>query len=71
MNHFPRFLRIALLAEPIALAAFAMAPKADPTPIGSSGSVGFNATLTGAAEVPANTSAATGRLDASSEPIRE
>ena len=67
MNHFPRFLRIALLAEPMTLAACGMAPKADPTPMGSAGSVGFSATLTGAAEVPANTSAATGRLDASFE----
>lgn len=65
MNHFPRLLRVVLLAAPIALAACGMAPKADPNPMGSAGNVGFGATLSGAAEVPANTSAATGRLDAS------
>ena len=64
MNNFPNFLRVALLAAPIALAACGMTPKADPMPMGSAGSVGFSATLSGSAEVPANTSAATGRLDA-------
>jgi hypothetical protein len=68
MTHFPSFLRVALLAAPIALAACGMAPKADPMPMsmpmGSAGSVSFSATLSGAAEVPANTSAASGRLDA-------
>ncbi len=65
MNHyFPRFFRVALLAAPLALAACGMAPKADPSPMGSAGSVGFSATLSGTAEVPANPSAATGRLDA-------
>ena len=64
MNHFPRLLRVVLLAAPIALAACDMAPKADPNPMGSAGNVGFGATLSGVAEVPANTSAATGRLDA-------
>ena len=65
MNHFPRILRVALLAAPVALAACGVASKADPTPMGSAGSVSFSATLSGAAEVPANTSAAAGRLDAS------
>ncbi len=64
MTHFPRLLRVALLATPIALAACGMAPKADPSPMGSAGSVGFSATLSGTAEVPANPSAAAGRLDA-------
>lgn len=65
MSHIPYYLRVALFAAPIGLAACGMAPMADSTPMGSAGSVGFSATLTGAAEVPANTSAATGRLDAS------
>ena len=64
MTRFPNFLRVALLTTPIALAACGMAPKSDPTPMGSAGSVSFSATLSAAAEVPANTSAATGRLDA-------
>lgn len=64
MTHFPNFLRVALFAAPIALAACGMTPKADSTPMGSAGSVSFSATLSGAAEVPANTSAASGRLDA-------
>ena len=64
MTHFPNFLRAALFAAPIALAACGMAPKADSTPMGSAGSVTFSATLSGAAEVPANTSAASGKLDA-------
>ena len=64
MTRFPNFLRVALLATPIALAACGMAPKSAPTPMGSAGSVSFSATLSAAAEVPANTSAATGRLDA-------
>lgn len=64
MPHFPNFLRAALLATPIALAACGMAPKNDMMPMGSSGTVGFSATLSSAAEVPANPSTATGRLDA-------
>jgi hypothetical protein len=64
MNNFPHFFRVALLAAPIALVACGMTPKADPMPMGSAGSVSFSATLSGTAEVPANPSAATGRLDA-------
>lgn len=64
MNHFPNFLRVALLAAPIALAACGMTPKADPMPMGSAGSVAFGAALSGTSEVPANASTATGRLDA-------
>ena len=64
MTHFPTLFRAALLATPIALAACGMAPKNDAMPMGSSGTVGFSAALSSAAEVPANTSTATGRLDA-------
>ena len=64
MTHFPTFLRVALFATPIALAACGMAPKAEPMPMGSAGSVSFSATLSSAAEVPVNASTATGRLDA-------
>jgi CHRD domain len=64
MTHFPTFARVALFATPIVLAGCGMAPKADPAPMGSSGSVNFSAALSSAAEVPANSSAATGRLDA-------
>lgn len=64
MTHIPKFLRAALFAAPIALAACGMTPKADSTPMGSAGSVSFSATLSGAAEVPGNTSTASGRLDA-------
>jgi CHRD domain len=64
MTHFPSFLRAALIATPIALAACGMAPKNDAMPMGSSGTVSFSAMLSSAAEVPANTSTATGRLDA-------
>ena len=64
MTQFPHFLRVALLATPIALAACGMAPKAEPMPMGAAGSVSFSATLSSAAEVPVNTSTATGRLDA-------
>ena len=64
MTRFPPFLRVALLAAPIALAACGMAPRADSMPMGSAGSVSFGATISAAAEVPANPSSGTGRLDA-------
>ncbi len=64
MTHFPTLLRAALCAAPIALAACGMAPKNDAMPMASSGAVSFSATLSSAAEVPPNTSTATGKLDA-------
>ena len=55
------FLRAGLLATTVAFAACSMTPTAQPA---AAGSASFGATLSSAAEVPANTSAGSGSMQA-------
>lgn len=64
MTLFPHIVRVALLATSVAFVGCSMPPKAATPMMGSAGSVSFSAMLSSAAEVPVNTSTATGRLDA-------
>ena len=64
MTPFSNIFRVALLASAVGFAGCSMTPAASTAPTGSAGSVSFNATLSGAAEVPTNTSAGTGWLEA-------
>ena len=63
MTHFPTLLRTSLFAAAMALAGCSSTPMA-PMAM-SSNSAAFGATLSGAAEVPANATSGTGSLDAS------
>ena len=68
MTHPPKFYRATLLASvaasAFALAACGMMPMAAKAPMMSADSTAFTAALSGGAEVPAISSAASGKLDA-------
>ena len=68
MTYLPTFCRTAqrasTAAAAIVLTACGMAPMADKAPMTSANSSTFTAALSGAAEVPANSSAGSGTLDA-------
>ena len=68
MTHLPKLYRASLLTSAaacaIALAACGMAPMADKAPMMSANSTAFTAALSGGAEVPANSSAGSGTLEA-------
>ena len=64
MNPLPHLLRASLLAATVAFAGCSMGPMASTAPMAASNSASFGATLSSAAEVPANASPGTGSLDA-------
>ena len=68
MTPLPKLYRTALLAastaSAIGLAACGMTPPAAPAPMASGNTATFSAALSGGAEVPANSSAGSGTLEA-------